>query len=131
MEKHAPSMIYLILSISVFWASTGCDCMNLSCLPEERIPLLEFKNDLHGEGDGILASWKDGSNCCEWDGIVCSNETSHVVQLHLSSFSEFQWPSEKLSPLFKLKQLQYLDLSFNGFNGSIPAGTLNIHQIPM
>lgn len=129
MDKHSTPKICLVLLISVFWAITRCNCTSLSCLKEERLALLKFKNDLNGGGSEIFASWKDGSNCCEWDGVVCGNETSHVVQLHLSNFSKIRWPSDTVSPLFSLKQLQHLDLSFNGFTGSIPAGISSLQEL--
>ncbi|KAI9115442.1 hypothetical protein K1719_013761 [Acacia pycnantha] len=89
---------------------------------------MDFKSGLHGPHN-VLSSWR-GSNCCEWLGIECDNNTKAVVAVHLrnpnpksvfeSSASRYVFRnlSGEIRPsLMKLKSLRLLDLSFNTFNG--------------
>nr|XP_023920489.1 receptor-like protein EIX2 [Quercus suber] len=88
---------------------------NISCPEGERQALLEFKKGI-SDPDGWLSSWgsEDGKkNCCNWQGIRCSNQTGHVVQL------QFYFLGGMISPsLLELPYLTYLDLSENDFNHS-------------
>ncbi|KAL2334695.1 hypothetical protein Fmac_015908 [Flemingia macrophylla] len=57
------------------------------CIPSERETLLKFKHHLT-DPSNRLSSWNNASansNCCHWAGVVCSNETAHVVELHLNN----------------------------------------------
>ncbi|KAI3769508.1 hypothetical protein L6452_00614 [Arctium lappa] len=107
-------------------------------------------------------SWKitnnasdDGSDCCLWDGVVCSNEEEdgHVIGLDLSErflrghinsssslfnlvhlqtlnlamndFTESEIPSQ----ISRLKQLRSLNLSESGFSGQIPNEISHLIQL--
>ncbi|KAI9116338.1 hypothetical protein K1719_012505 [Acacia pycnantha] len=99
-----------------------------TCLASDRETLMDFKAGLEDHGK-VLSSWR-GSNCCEWHGIECDNNTGAVVALDLrspysdpnsdSSYGRYVlWnlSGEIRSSLMKLKSLTHLDLSFNTFNG--------------
>ncbi|GKV36497.1 hypothetical protein SLEP1_g44623 [Rubroshorea leprosula] len=59
-------------------------------------------------------SWKEGIDCCSWDGVICDNVKGHVIALDLScSLLSGTFPSN--STLFLLKNLQSLNLAFNDF----------------
>nr|POE80429.1 hypothetical protein CFP56_10646 [Quercus suber] len=61
------------------------DANNISCLEGERQALLEFKKGLVDDY-GKLSSWRsedENKNCCNWEGVLCNNQTGHVVELHL------------------------------------------------
>ncbi|GLT40077.1 hypothetical protein SLA2020_142350 [Shorea laevis] len=61
-----------------------------------------------------IESWKEGIDCCSWDGVSCDNVTGHVIALNLSfSFLYGTFPSN--STLFFLKNLQSLNLALNDF----------------
>jgi EIX receptor 1/2 len=91
------------------------------CIEEERQALLEFKQGLH-DNHSLLSSWgSQEEDCCNWKGIKCSNRTAHVVKLDLrgnDSFGQFQNVlSGEISPsLLVLQHLTYLDLSCNNFS---------------
>ncbi|KAK6269254.1 hypothetical protein POUND7_000001 [Theobroma cacao] len=62
-------------------------------------------------------SWKEGTDCCSWDGVTCDNITSHVIGLDLScSWLYGVIPSNR--SLFHLPHLQNLNLAHNDFNDS-------------
>ncbi|GLU17340.1 hypothetical protein SLE2022_337110 [Rubroshorea leprosula] len=96
------------------------------CSREEALALLQFKtsfsinytvSDLDYCGDHFyskIESWKEGIDCCSWDGVSCDNVTGHVIALNLScSFLYGTFPSN--STLFFLRNLQSLNLAFNDF----------------
>jgi len=109
------------------------DANNIRCLEGERQALLEFRKGLIDDY-GRLSSWRgedENKNCCNWEGVLCSNQTGHVLKLHLSGSQDdgMQPFRGMISPsLFELPYLTFLDLSSNDFNQShIPKfiGSLN------
>ncbi|KAG6428376.1 hypothetical protein SASPL_112627 [Salvia splendens] len=75
-----------------------------------------------------LSSWNTtNSNCCTWNGVVCSVPTGHVHGLHLSSHSLHG--NINLSTLLRLKHLTYLDLSHNQFQGAIPPSIARLKNL--
>ncbi|XP_015867558.3 receptor-like protein EIX2 [Ziziphus jujuba] len=109
----------------------GGDVEAAGCHDDERKALLEFK---HGVMDlsGRLSSWV-GQDCCKWKGVSCHNRTGRVVHLELRNpCPNCEWyckghelhilGGDKISPLIVLKDLNYLDLSWNAFfETEIPA----------
>lgn len=41
-----------------------------SCSEHEKSSLLRFLAGLSREG-GLSASWRDGTDCCAWEGVTC------------------------------------------------------------
>ncbi|KAJ6881359.1 hypothetical protein NC651_028050 [Populus alba x Populus x berolinensis] len=62
-------------------------------------------------------SWKDGTDCCLWDGVTCDMKTGEVTELNLSC-SLLYGTLHPNNSLLSLHHLQKLDLSFNDFNSS-------------
>ncbi|KAH9611885.1 hypothetical protein KSS87_003724 [Heliosperma pusillum] len=84
---------HLILTILSWLVLSPCSCLpnlgrnrsnHVQCIDTERGALLQFKHDLN-DTCGMLTSWEPHTDCCLWRGIVCSNLTSHVVELSLGS----------------------------------------------
>ncbi|GER55596.1 receptor-like protein [Striga asiatica] len=79
--------------------------------------LLTFKQSLQDQ-ENMLSSWDSKTDCCTWEGVVCSNVTGHVLQL---DFNFFFLGGKINSSLLNLKHLKYLDLSYNKFHEKIPS----------
>ena len=56
----------------------------VDCIESEKQALLRFKEDLT-DPSNRLSSWNDDGDCCTWAGVVCSNFTGHVLELHLGN----------------------------------------------
>ncbi|KAK1369331.1 Leucine-rich repeat receptor protein kinase EXS-like [Heracleum sosnowskyi] len=93
---------------------------NTTCLDTEREALLSFKQGLQ-DPLGRLSSWT-GVDCCQWSGIRCSI-SGNVIKLDLSNPFTYTnsrkscFGGELNSSLLQLKNLEYLDLSSNCFEG--------------
>ncbi|XP_014501332.1 LRR receptor-like serine/threonine-protein kinase GSO2 [Vigna radiata var. radiata] len=85
----------------------------ITCIPEEREALLQFKDGIVDD-HGMLSSWTT-PHCCQWEGIRCSNLTSHIISLDLHGDGERYMSGEIHMSLMELPQLQYLNLSSNSF----------------
>ncbi|WVZ14718.1 hypothetical protein V8G54_012284 [Vigna mungo] len=98
----------------------------IRCIPEEREALLQFKDGIVDDY-GMLSSWST-PHCCQWEGIRCTNLTSHVLSLHLHGDILYKYDftgsfaligrymsGEIHKSLIELPQLQYLNLSHNDF----------------
>ncbi|CAL5374467.1 unnamed protein product [Camellia sinensis] len=102
------------------------------CTQQQTSALLQFKQQFsfykyadYGRCDsaGILSypkmeSWKEGSDCCSWDGVECDNNTSQVIGLDLSC----SWLNGTIHPnttiFYYFPHLQSLNLAFNYFGMS-------------
>ncbi|XVF00290.1 hypothetical protein REPUB_Repub03eG0272200 [Reevesia pubescens] len=62
-------------------------------------------------------SWKEGTDCCKWDGVGCDTASGHVIGIDLSC-SWLYGGITSNSSLFVLRNLQWLNLAYNDFIGS-------------
>ncbi|KAD5508871.1 hypothetical protein E3N88_16574 [Mikania micrantha] len=126
-------LLYVVLFISlllvVYFTSTTAFYLPpapttrgvAKCIDNERHALLDFKASIDHDPEGLLSTWSTReeatSDCCEWFGVTCNNQTGHIISLDLS-IGHLQG---KISPsLLNLSHLSYLDLSVNHFTGTIP-----------
>ncbi|KAF2305947.1 hypothetical protein GH714_009109 [Hevea brasiliensis] len=108
------------------------------CPKNERDALVKFKQGLT-DPSGRLSSCV-GEDCCSWRGVTCNNRTGRIFRLNLHNpyanpddmFDTSGTTHElggKIDPsLLHLRDLTYLDLSINNFEGAqIPTfiGALN------
>ncbi|XP_047167339.1 receptor-like protein 6, partial [Vigna umbellata] len=99
------------------------------CNNDEASALLGFKTSFSlgsrcGDDGGYpkTESWKNGTDCCLWDGVSCDTNSGHVIGLDLSR-SCFHGPFYSNNTLFKLTHLQKLNLALNNFSSSpMPSG---------
>ncbi|KAJ1432185.1 Leucine-rich repeat [Sesbania bispinosa] len=98
------------------------------CNHHDSSALLQFKNSFTVStaaedwfdcpfSPSKTASWKNGTECCEWDGVTCNTMSGHVVGLDLSC-SHLRGEFHPNSTIFQLKHLQQLNLAFNNFSSS-------------
>ncbi|KHN19954.1 Phytosulfokine receptor 1 [Glycine soja] len=99
------------------------------CIEREREALLQFKAALV-DPYGMLSSWTT-SDCCQWQGIRCTNLTAHVLMLDLHGQLHYSYAFNRITgilsqrfirgeihkSLMELQQLNYLNLSSNDFQG--------------
>ncbi|XP_062078791.1 receptor-like protein 6 [Humulus lupulus] len=118
--------LVLLLSQSLIDSSTPSPSNNFLCHPAESSALLQFSNsfiinpslfDWLGRMNPKTVSWKNGTDCCSWDGVSCDHISGHVIGLNLSS-SGLQGPLHSNSTLFSLPHLQTLILDYNNFSCS-------------
>ena len=125
MRYNSP-IFYQLLCFLLFLSSSSATQL---CSHDESAALIQFKtlfsiNQTASKDCEVgtishpkINSWKEGTDCCLWDGVSCDNITGHVIRLDLScSWLSGTLPSN--SSLFILSHLQRLDLSFNDFKKS-------------
>ncbi|KAL2967130.1 hypothetical protein AAZX31_16G158300 [Glycine max] len=107
-----------IITFMMMMLQVVCAEEEIMCIQTEREALLQFKAALVDDY-GMLSSWTT-SDCCQWQGIRCTNLTGHVLMLDLHG----EFPSRGLyirgeihKSLMELQQLKYLNLSLNSFQG--------------
>jgi len=112
-KKMGAWMLLVLLTLVGDWCGRS-----YGCLKEERIGLLEIKA-LIDPNHLFLGDWVDSSNCCEWPRIKCDNTTRRVIQLSLRDARDKSLGDWVLnaSLFLPFKELQSLDLSFNGLVG--------------
>ncbi|XVF79298.1 hypothetical protein PTKIN_Ptkin14bG0210200 [Pterospermum kingtungense] len=110
----------LLLSQALFSPLSFTSSLHL-CPPYQSLALLQFKNimsssdcSLNGFQPRKIQSWKEGSDCCLWDGVSCDNVTGNVNSLDLAECS-LCGTIDSNSTLFLLSHLQRLDLAYNDF----------------
>lgn len=86
------------------------------CHPDQAKALLQLKKSFSFVySTTTLSSWRDGSDCCLWEGVGCDSSSGNVTILDLNNRGLFSYG---LDPgVFSLTSLRRLDLSMNDFSG--------------
>ncbi|GJU58054.1 leucine-rich repeat-containing protein [Tanacetum coccineum] len=106
---------------------------SFSCPIHQKQALLHFKSTLTSIYNSKypvkfaeLHSWNSTSDCCYWERVTCSR-TGSVTELQLynvtfppPSYDQVPISSDILTPLFHIRSLELLDISYNYFEGEIP-----------
>ncbi|KHN39566.1 Receptor-like protein 12 [Glycine soja] len=89
---------------------------------DQQQSLLKLKNSLKfkNENSTKLVSWNSSIDCSEWRGVTCDKE-GRVIGLDLSGES-INGGLDNSSTLFKLQNLQQLNLAANNLGSEIPSG---------
>ncbi|XP_058182157.1 receptor-like protein Cf-9 [Rhododendron vialii] len=119
---------YNQLFLAFFFFLCQLTCLHAQlCTQEQTSALLQFKQNFSfneyasGYCDASFSkmeSWKNGSDCCSWDGVDCDGETGQVIGLDLTC-SWLQGTIHPNSSLFlSFPHLQKLNLAHNDFSMS-------------
>ncbi|KAF2933492.1 receptor-like protein 7 [Oryza sativa Japonica Group] len=97
------------------------------CQPDQASALLRLRRRSFSPTNDsacTLASWRPGTDCCDWEGVACSTGTGtgggggRVTTLDLGG-CWLEISAAGLHPaLFELTSLRYLDLSENSLNAN-------------
>lgn len=101
------------------------------CQSDQQSLLLQLRNSLkfNQSKSTRLVRWDSSADCCDWAGVTCDESgLGHVSGLNLSNES-ISGGLEKSRAFFSLQYLRSLDLSFNNFNTSLPAGFANLTRL--
>ncbi|KAM3696224.1 hypothetical protein ACJW31_06G022000 [Castanea mollissima] len=120
-------LFYLLLLFYSQLASSSSSSFNSSspllCSQDQSSALLQFKQ-LFSPSEYVsddcnisypkMESWKEGTDCCSWDGVTCDSVRGDVIGLDLSC-SKLYGTIPSNASLFDLPHLQRLNLAFNDF----------------
>ncbi|XP_070031474.1 cuscuta receptor 1-like isoform X2 [Nicotiana tomentosiformis] len=75
---------FCLWMLILFLANEWCSCYG--CWKEERIALLKLKENINYTNGAYFSTWvaNETSNCCQWEGIICSNSSRKVTELSIS-----------------------------------------------
>jgi Leucine-rich repeat (LRR) protein len=117
--------LFLLLLLTHFTSYTYSLCNH-----HDSYALLQFKNSfvvntssepdiwsLCSSFSFRTESWKNGTDCCEWDGVMCDTMSDYVIGLDLSC-NNLKGELHPNCTIFKLRHLQQLNLAFNDFSWS-------------
>ncbi|KAK6919745.1 Leucine-rich repeat [Dillenia turbinata] len=126
--KLFPSFMFLLV---VYFSSALANSSSSShplCFSDESRALLQFRQHFSFDSsaspqwyckrDAKMVSWKEGTDCCQWDGIACDAITGHVIGLDLSCSLLHGTIYSHNCSLCHLSHLQSLNLAFNNFSNS-------------
>ncbi|XP_027939383.1 receptor-like protein Cf-9 [Vigna unguiculata] len=122
------SYFIIFQCLLIYFPSYNC----LLCNLHDKSALLHFKNSVVVVNSSTFPSWFNSryslyskmkywnnlTDCCGWDGVTCDSRSGNVIGLDLSCSllrGELLGPN---SSIFRLRQLQQLNLDFNDFCGS-------------
>jgi hypothetical protein len=132
--------LLFILSMFLVLLIGSLSSLQPLCHEDERSALLQFKDSFvinksaspYPSAYPKVASWTpegEHGDCCLWDGVYCHEETGHIIELDLSG-SCLYGSINSNSSVFRLRQLQSLNLAHNDFNNSqIPPAVSNLSRL--
>ncbi|KAL4271729.1 hypothetical protein GQ457_13G005140 [Hibiscus cannabinus] len=120
-----PLLIIFVSQVSSSSSSSSESSSSSSqhlCLSDQSLALLQFKNiislnncsveDIFMSEPRKIDSWKEGTDCCFWDGVYCDNVTGNVIGLDLQN-SQLYGTINSDSSIFLLSHLRWLNLADN------------------
>ncbi|KAF4358608.1 hypothetical protein F8388_021120 [Cannabis sativa] len=119
---HAYSYFMYIQVIVLFfiiflWLQLVTPAIALGSEENDHLALLEIKKGIGSDPFGVLSSWNDSTNFCNWVGVTCSRRHKRVTALELYSYKL----KGSISPhIGNLSFMKLIDLSNNSFSGEIP-----------
>ncbi|PQM38070.1 putative LRR receptor-like serine/threonine-protein kinase [Prunus yedoensis var. nudiflora] len=76
-EIYCFKVFYAFLVVLLLRMNNPC----IGCSESDMQALLAFRQGLVDDNDRLLSWGREVQNkdCCQWDGVYCSNQTGHVV----------------------------------------------------
>ncbi|GAV59089.1 LRRNT_2 domain-containing protein [Cephalotus follicularis] len=111
--------IHAILLLLMLFSSFSSN-VNVDRNGTDQLALLQFKAKITTDPLGVLNSWNDTINLCQWHGVTCGRRHLRVTKLVLNS-SQL---SGSISP--HIGNLRLLNLRSNSFSDEIPSEIGNI-----
>ncbi|XP_029127056.1 receptor-like protein 9DC3 isoform X2 [Cajanus cajan] len=113
------------------------------CNHHDNSALLQFKHsivvntshyyswlDVCSSSSPKIESWRNGTDCCQWEGVTCDTKSGHVISLDLSCSHIQDLSNNKIRGsipqafheklLYSWKYIEFIDLSFNKLQGNLP-----------
>ncbi|OMO67050.1 hypothetical protein COLO4_30249 [Corchorus olitorius] len=127
-----------------------------ACHVDDEEGLLGFKAGITQDPSGMLSSWKPGTDCCKWSGVVCLfNDRVTSIQLYGQLDKPNSFLTGTISPslskiqdldgiylidlrnisgkipdlIFGLPKLQYIYIENNKLSGPIPVNIGKVTQL--
>ncbi|PON68242.1 GPCR kinase [Parasponia andersonii] len=108
--------VIILFSSSYLWSQFAIPTNALGS-EGDGLALLEFKRGIVSDPFGVLRSWNDSTDFCNWKGVTCSRRHKRVTVLSLYEHNL----QGSISPhIGNLSFLKLIDLSNNSFSGEIP-----------
>ncbi|MCP4488133.1 MAG: hypothetical protein GY820_12555, partial [Gammaproteobacteria bacterium] len=118
-----------IMATAVFLVITGCAYQAaLADIPaSERNALTGLYSSTNGPGWDDSTGWNGSPGTeCQWYGVTCDSQGTHVTRIDLDSNSlEGNLPES----LGNLTELSLINLSYNSLSGSIPVSAGNLAKL--
>lgn len=115
------------VAVIILFAIFTLHCLNAgaaTCHVDDESGLLGFKSGITSDPSNMLASWKPGTDCCTWAGVIC-RDGNRVTSLSLSGQPDK--PNTFLSGIISpsLSKLRFLDGIYldnlRNISGSFPS----------
>ncbi|OIT33064.1 putative receptor-like protein kinase [Nicotiana attenuata] len=114
-------VLQLLLSFSLLHAAAAALSNET-----DKLALIGFKSQITEDPSGVVASWNESVDFCQWAGVRCSLRHERVISLNLQG----QRLAGTISPhLGNLSFLNSLDLSENSLHGQIPQELSRLFRI--
>ncbi|EOA37847.1 hypothetical protein CARUB_v10011436mg [Capsella rubella] len=126
------------------------------CHPDDEAGLLAFKSSIIRDPSGTLSSWKKGTFCCSWYGVICISDDrvtelyvdgdsylgqgflfgtispmlaklQHLEGIYLTSLRKITGTFPQF--LFQLPKLKYVSIQGSLLSGSLPANIGELSQL--
>ncbi|XP_010467022.1 PREDICTED: probable LRR receptor-like serine/threonine-protein kinase At4g36180 [Camelina sativa] len=143
-------------TIFIFAAVISISCLTstraATCHPDDETGLLAFKAGITRDPLGILSTWKKGTECCSWMGVICitgdrvtelriygggggslwgniSMTLARLEHLESVSFTYLKITGSFPQFLFKLPNLNLIRISHTHLSGPLPANIGALSQV--
>ncbi|KEH27856.1 probable LRR receptor-like serine/threonine-protein kinase At3g47570 isoform X2 [Medicago truncatula] len=83
----------------------------------DYLTLLQFKDSISIDPNGVLDSWNSSTHFCNWHGITCSPMHQRVIELNLQGYELHGSISTHIG---NLSSLISLSIGYNNLEGNIP-----------